>query len=771
MSAGAIDKLLLATFSALLALSGVAVKSEPSTSDRGQLLDEGLSWQRCGPEAKSFNAEVDHSSGFDATLIDADALEYHKNNEVAVFTGDVSVGKGSKQLLADWARYDKTTERTEVRGDVFYRDPKLRLLADEGEFFLKDNRGSLTNVRAFRLPSAGARGSASKAIMHDKDRNTFVGASYTTCRPGNEDWNLTADKVDIDKAEGVGVARNATVRFKGVPLLYAPYFSFPVDKRRKSGFLMPTIGGLSSTGLDVTAPYYLNLAPNYDATLNPRYMSDHGIMLGGEFRHMGEKAYTVFRGEVIDDRRPPSGEDSLRGSVSLRHTSWTSPRWYNRIQADNISDKSYITDFGSNLGVTSKVNLERTAESIYYGDFWNLTARVQNFQTVDRLMPANAQAYSRLPQLVLNASVPTPSGITYGLAGEYVAFDRQDSLTGQRLDLMPSIGYALYRPWGFARPKLSARYTGYQLENLNRTNPNSGLTNANPDRFLPTFSFDSGLYFDRDTSWFGQAATQTLEPRLFYLNTPYENQNDLPLFDTGLYGLSFDNLFRENRFVGGIGSGADRVGDANQLTTAVTSRLFAQDTGEEWLSASLGQIHYFRDRKVQLPGATITTTDTLSSSSMMGELSSQVTPDLKLRTFLQWDTEQNDSEKSVAEMRYKDENRRIVNLAYRHEDKVQKQVDAAFYLPLNTNWNLIGRWNYSIQDERTLDRFAGFEYDSCCWALRFVGRHFVNDKGKDSKVDTTTGVFVQLELKGLGSIGNKADKVIADGVLGYAVER
>lgn len=758
MSASAANKHLLALFSALLALTAVSVRSAPESEGRGRLLDEGLSWQRCGPDAGLLNASPETSSGYETTNIDADALEFHKDNEIAVFSGDVSVTRGNKTLLADWARYDKTTEMTEVRGDIFYRDPKLRLLADEGKFHLKKDSGSITNIKAYRLPSAGARGDADQAIMHDKERSTFLGASYTTCRPGNEDWKLTADKVDLDKAEGVGVARNAKVTFKGIPLLYAPYLSFPIDKRRKSGFLMPTIGSLSTTGLDVTAPYYLNLAPNYDATLSPRYMNDHGLMLGGEFRHMGPGAYSSFRGEMIDDKKPPAGEDSFRGAWSLRHTS-NYGRWYNYVQADHVSDKSYFTDFGSHLGVTSKVMLERRAETTYYGNYWSLTSRVQNFQSVD---PAMGDPYSRLPQFVLNAALPTDNGLSLGLTGELVAFDRERSLTGQRLDLKPSVGYGFYRTWGFARPTLSARYTGYQLDNLKY----SSLTDANPDRIVPSFSLDSGLYFDRKASWFGQDATQTLEPRLFYLNTPYRNQDDIPVFDTGLYGINFDNLFRDNRFVG-----ADRVGDANQLTTALTSRFLSPETGDEWLSASLGQIHYFRDRKVNLYGATAK--DRVSSSSVLGEISGQVSPNLRLRTFMEWDTETNDSKKSVAEMFYKDPERHILNLSYSYDDKenlapVQKQVDAAFYWPMGNNWSLIGRWNYSIEDKKTLDRFAGFEYDNCCWAFRFIGRHFVNDSARTAKVDATTGVFLQLELKGLGSIG-KADKVIADGVMGYAV--
>lgn len=762
MRASAANKRLFALFSALLVLSAARVQSASEsveTEGRGRLLDAGLSWQRCGPDAGLLNASADTSSRFATTNIDADALEFYKDDEFAIFSGDVNISRGNKTLLADWARYDKGSELAQVRGDIFYRDPKLRLLADEGRFHLKNDSGSISNIKSYRLPSAGARGRADQAIMHDKDRSTFMGASYTTCRPGNEDWILTADKVDLDKAEGVGVARNAKVTFKGFPLLYTPYLSFPIDKRRKSGFLMPTIGSLSTTGLDITAPYYLNLAPNYDATISPRYMNDHGLMLGGEFRYMAPGAFSSFQGEMIDDKKPPAGQNAFRGSWSLRHAS-NYGRWHNLIQADHVSDKAYLSDFGSHLGVTSKVVLERRAQTTYYGNNWNLTTMVQNLQSVDRTI--TNPYYSILPKITFNTALPSNNGLKLGLTGEFVAFDRERSLTGQRLDLLPSLGYDFYRPWGFARPKFSARYTGYQLDNLKY----SSLTDSNPDRFVPTFSLDSGLYFDRKASWLGQAATQTLEPRLFYLNTPYKNQDDIPIFDTSYYGINFDNLFRDNRFVG-----TDRVGDADQLTTALTSRLISQDTGDEWLSASLGQIHYFRDRKVNLYGPN--TKDQLSNSSMLGEISGQVTPNIRLRTFMEWDTAQHDTKKSVAEVFYKDQDRHILNLSYSYDDKEnlappQKQVDAAFYWPVGSNWSLIGRWNYSIEDKKTLDRFAGFEYDSCCWAFRFIGRNFVNDNARTNKVDTTTGVFLQLELKGLGSIG-KADRVIADGVMGYAV--
>jgi len=303
-------------------------------------------------------------------------------------------------------------------------------------------------------------------------------------------------------------------------------------------------------------------------------------------------------------------------------------------------------------------------------------------------------------------------------------------------------------------PKVSARYTAYQLEDQPVGDPGS------PDRFLPIFSLDSGLVFERPTSWFGEGATQTLEPRLFYLYTPDENQDDLPVFDTVAYGSSLDNLFRENRF-----SGADRQGDANQLTTVLTTRYLSEESGREWLKASLGQILYFDDRNVQLPGVAVERDNT---SSLVGEVSSNIAQYWYTRAYLQWDPHNNNVEKGSAEVRYNDGESRIFNLAYRYEELVQDQLDTSFSWPVDNSWNLVGRWNYSLRHDKNLDVLAGVEYDSCCWAFRFVGRHFANDVDGD---DSTTGIFLQLELKGLGSLGQKADRVIEQGVLGYKVKR
>ncbi|MEO5343899.1 MAG: LPS assembly protein LptD [Gammaproteobacteria bacterium SHHR-1] len=749
------DALLLVLFSLLLSLTALAVHSDGGLQGRALRLDEGLDWQRCGPQAgKLYAYALPPTLVAEQTLIDADAMEFHQERQLSLFAGDVSVTSGDSFLAADWASYDQRHDRLRLKGDLFYRDRDLRLSADAAEFFLNEDRGSISNIHAYRLPKAGARGAAAEAQFLDKDRRRFRQVSYTTCRPGNQDWELQAERVDLDEAEGVGVARHAKVRFKGVPIFYTPYLSFPIDDRRKSGFLLPSLSNNSDTGLDISTPYYLNLAPNYDATLTPRYMTERGLMLGGELRHINTWSRNEIRAEYLHDDKPGLGLDADRAAFSLRHWSNPAPRWAGRIHADWVSDDDYLSDFGSNLGATSLVHLERTAEAIYYGDYWNLTSRVQGFQTVDPNFTPFQEPYNRLPQFLLNAELPSNSGLNLHLKAEYVAFARSGTLDGQRLDLMPGISYPLLRPWGHFIPKLSLRHTRYELEDA----APGAITD--PGWTLPLFSLDTGLVFEREARWFGRDAVQTLEPRLFYLNVPYEDQSDQPvLFDTAEYGMSFDSLFRDNRFVG-----ADRQADANQLTAALTTRLFASDSGQEYLSASLGQTFYFEDRRVQLPGQPV---ETASQSALVGELNSQITPQLAARLYLQWDDERSKAEKGAAQLHYKDEQRRIFNLAYRYEDNPldtaydQEQVDTSFHLPMNSKWNLVGRWNYSLQDEMTLDRFAGIEYNDCCWAFRFIGRNYVNDD------ETTTGVFLQLELKGLGSIGHSADREIEEGVLGY----
>jgi LPS-assembly protein len=734
-------------------VSGVSAVIEGySHGNRIDHLDEGLDWDRCGRQAEKIYVPSSSSDRDDQNIyISSDASEFYRREKSAIFAGNVEAVQGEQYIEADWMRYYREGGRLVTKGDVYYESPSLRFVADEGDFYPDESKGVATGMKEYRIPSGPARGSADRGEILDAERSRFENVTYTTCRPGNSDWKVQADNMEIDKGAGWAVAKNATVKFKGVPVLYSPYFRYPIDKRRMSGFLMPTIGSSNRTGLDITAPYYFNIAPNSDATLYPRVMSDRGLMLGGEYRFLNEKYRGEIRGEYLpNDSGQTVGEETDRGSFSIRLKGNPAPRWSTNLDVDYVSDEDYVKDFGSNLGVTSAVHLQRLAEASYNGDIWDFTARVQNYQTVDGVIASGP--YSRLPQLLATMTMPDEStGLTYHMRGEYVYFDHEENVHGQRIDLMPGVSYPVRRPWGHFVPKLSARYTGYQLENQDVGDP------SNPDRLLPILSLDGGLVFERTTSWFGRAATQTLEPRLFYLYTPYENQDDLPVFDTSKNGIDFGTFFRENRF-----TGADRQGDANQVTTAVTSRFLSEETGHEWLNASLGQVLYFDDRNVQLPGVEI---EDKNTSSIFAEAVSQLTPDWYTRAFIQWDPHQDEMEKGAVELRYRDDDSRVFNLAYRYEQSTQEQIDTSFHWPMGSKWSTVGRWNYSVLNDKSLDILGGIEYSECCWAFRFVGRKFANDDASND--DSTLGIFLQLELKGLGALGNAADVAMEEGVLGY----
>jgi len=336
---------------------------------------------------------------------------------------------------------------------------------------------------------------------------------------------------------------------------------------------------------------------------------------------------------------------------------------------------------------------------------------------------------------------------------EVVHFDRTDpSVTGIRYDLKPAISFPMRTASTFLVPKATLQYTGYNLDGQP-----AGLDD-NPGRVLPILSADAGMFFERNLEFAGQDFVQTLEPRLYYLYVPFDNQNDIPDFDTGLRTFSFAQLFRENRF-----SGADRVGDANQLTMALSSRLLTS-SGEEWLRASAGQIIYFRDRDVQLTPTTAKQTDT--ASDFVAELSAKVWDDWRVSAGVQWDIDDSRTDKKIVRMRYQPNPQRVINLEYRFVRETVEQTDASFRWPINHNWGVVGRWNYSLPEDRTLEVFGGVEYDSCCWATRAVVRRFLSN----TDGDFDNAIFLQFELKGLAGVGESAAAFLRKSIPGYRNE-
>jgi len=725
-------------------------------------LDRGLDWSQCDiPQHRPEAISTSDSSDDGRTYINADAAEISRNDEVGIFTGNVEVTRGSRLLIADEIQYDNKSDVMDAAGNVFYQDPTLRIEGAKAKFNLAADQGHMESAE-YRLPGSMARGTASRAEQVDKNKAHFEDIEYTTCRPGDNSWVLRAKTMDTDQESGRGEATHVRVLLGGaVPIFYSPYFSFPIDDRRKTGFLAASIGKTDETGTDISIPYYLNLAPNYDATITPRSMSRRGLMLGGEFRYLTKAHSGIVTGEIIpNDYRADRGTrdgDSTRGALSIKERGRLAQNMVLDVDFNHVSDEEYLDDFGGSLAVSAARQLERRADVTYHGEDWTALARMQHFQSTDDTLAPTSEAYRRLPQIGFSFERPDQFfGLTYHLNAEYVRFDHNAKVDGDRFDLHGGLSLPMDRPWGFLTPKVTARYTDYSLDGQVTGDPDD------PDRFIPTLSVDSGLFFDRETNWFGHAILQTLEPRAFYLAIPHKDQDDQPNFDTSRNGVSFPSLFRENRF-----NGPDRVGDANQLTLALTSRIIQDATGKELFNASVGSILYFKDRKVQLSRNAAYEDD--STSAIVAEAAARLADAWSARATGEWDPHRDDrrTSKATFQLHYLDDDRRIFNIAHRYNRNVSEQTEISTRWPITRHLSLVGRWHYSLLHNRTMEGFGGFEYDGCCYVVRVVGRRYVNEIDDEEPNDA---IFVQLELKGLSSFGSDIVSLLDEGIFGYSYD-
>jgi len=735
---------------ALAALS--ALPKAPAAETTTARIDRDLDWGQCGP-LRDPPIAMPPGIATGVTHLEADGAELFPDRREVRLYGNAVVLEEGHRLEADEIRYQEASGRAEAHGHLLLQQPGLLASADSGVLARETEQGRFEGVE-FRLPALRARGHAEVAELLGRDLSRYQGIRYSSCPPGQDDWLLEAGRLEIDHAEGSGTAHDAKLSFMGVPLLYTPWITFPVGDQRKSGLLPPILGHSSEAGFDLRLPYYFNLAPNYDATLTPRLTSERGLLLGGEFRYLTPSQQGESHAELLPHDLAATGDTpELRGAFAHRGNGQLAPGWRFDLDYNWISDDRYLEELGGGGVEGRQRHLERRGDLVYAGAGWGLLGRVQGFQTIDPALAPGARPYARLPQLLAELNRPNQAfGLTYHLRGEYVHFERASGVTGERLDLQPAISLPLRRSWGFLTPKLSARYTGYQLEGQP-----AGWAD-DPSRRLPSFSLDGGLFFDRDAEWFGGPVRQTLEPRLFYLYTPYERQDRLPLFDSAAFDFSFANLFRDNRF-----AGSDRVGDANQLTTALTSRTLAPDTGEELFRASLGQILYFRDRAVQLGDQPLADSQ---SSALVGELAARLGQHWNARAGLQWDphAEGQATESSSLLLQYHDDRERLLNLGYRYQQGLLEQTDLSGRLPLGKRIYAVGRWSYSLADTQTLDLFGGLEFGACCWTARALARRYVNDVADEP----SNAFYLQLELTGLTRLGDRLDSFLEKGILGYA---
>ena len=664
----------------------------------------------------------------------------------AAVEGAVTVNQGDRQLSADRVRVDKASNSVSLQGNVRYSDPQLQVQGSAGRY--DSGAAQITEAR-FALVQLAGHGSAAALQMDPGGVLRLDGVRYTTCPDEQHpDWRIDAARVSIDSNNQNGVARDASIRFKGVPILYLPWLSFPVGNQRKSGFLFPSMGNSQRGGLQVSAPYYLNLAPNYDLTLEPTLYARRGADLFGTLRFLSDSARGSLDGNFLPDDRLIGRN---RSRVQLLSQVELPNDWQLHLNAQNVSDANYFEDFAQGADGTSVAFLPRQVALTYRDATWRSGVVLRNFQTIDSDLLASDRPYTERPRLYAQGqwSSSLLQGLHYGFDSEAVDFQRNTGVRGWRTDLRPHLDLQAEGAGWFVRPGVAWQDTRYQLTD---TPPGSATRLG---RSLPSASLDTGLVFERFAGSGGRRRV-TLEPRLLYLYTPYRNQDALPVFDTGLPDFTTVALFRSNRYVG-----ADRVGDANQLSAGLTARLFSSSSGTRFLSATLGQIVYFTPPKVRLPNEP---PQSNAASNLVAQVELKALDNWSVDLGTQWDHTTGKAQKSDLRVQYRPDGGSVVNLGYRFQRERLEQADVSAAWPVSPQWSLYGRMLYSLRDKGTIEQFAGLQYSGCCWGVRAVARNYVSTRTGERD----TGVFLQLELKGLASVGTRADAFLERAIRGYS---
>ncbi len=717
--------------------------------------DMPLNWGLCPvqdivkpfAEAQAAPEGLNIDNANEATDIEGDALSGTEENPV--FNGNVTLRRGNQFMGADQLTYDKNQEHYTAEGSIRYQGAGLRMTAASAE---GDQAKDIHTIHDLDYQLLARRGNGgAESVVLNGDIGSLHGATYSTCPPDDRHWELRARRIDINTEEGMAVARGATLRVGKVPVLYLPWFMFPTDERRRTGLLFPSISNSSRNGFDWRQPIYLNLAPNYDVTLSPRLMTKRGAQLGAQFRYLVEGGAGTVEGAYMpnDDLR-----DRDRGQFRYGAFQNLSPNWQARANLNWISDTRYFEDFNNSIDGLSQYTAFSEIGVYGRGRGWDAGFSADHWQLADFTLTESVLPYNRMPRGYVHWERALGLRFVGGIDAEAVRFQHSDPNidAGSRLDVKPWISLPLEGDSWFLRPTAAFRYTSYSLDN----NLAATLGGANsPSRATPIFSLDTGVYFDRDTQVKGKDYLQTIEPRLYYLRVPYADQDDMPLFDTQPLTFSWGQLFRDNRY-----SGADRQADANQLTLAVSTRMIRQSDGRERFSASLGQIRYFDESRVRVPGEPITEK---GRSAWVADANYAPTDRWTFGASYQWDPKVNRTDLASVRARYLLPDDGVFNLGYRYRRSLLEQADISFLYPINPSWSVVGRYYYSMFDNKALETLAGVQWDSCCVAVRLVGRRYVHNRAGD----LSNAIMFEIELKGLGSAGQDTRRALRRAVLGY----
>lgn len=786
-------------------------------------------------------------------VLDADRSTI-KDNGLVVLGGDVRVTRGRQTMHSDMAAIHRVSGDGIYEGNVRLSDKGAMLVGDKGRMSASSGKASLDNS-AYVLYDQGARGTASKVIRESSEHYLLKNGTYTTCPPDDKGWEITASTVDLNLEAGDAVARHAVLRIQDVPVLYSPYLSFAVDDQRKTGFLYPSVGFGSDNGLELGVPFYWNIAPNMDATFTPKLYSARGVIMENEFRFLtgstyGEIGLAAMLGRDQQAKENPYYREE-RWLVNYKQRSQLTDRWTFHVDYARASDKNYLEDFGTDLSLNSEGLLTQSAGTQYLGGSanhsWQFSVDATRFQNMSQ---TTDDPYNKLPQIIFSGTHLFTDNLAFNYMADYTRFYRGDdweflyekpvnierdafegvygpgwgiaAANGERYYLEAGVEMPVERTYGFLKPAVKVQYVDYRLSNMARSEVvadlqahyNTGFTDADfttsPSVAVPTASLDGALYFDRRASLFGAQFTQTLEPRLRYVYSPYvSGQESQPIFDTSLVSFGYHSLWRDSRF-----TGYDRLGDMNQLSVGINSS-WIEDNGFERLRFGFGQTIYFDDRKlwinplagqensapslednwgVDLNDESRRLEEDMKTrvSPLVSDLVVNLSHDTSLTQDIAFDVQNGKLDTYGINFQYQPMERAVINLGYRYLSQADRYVqnslnevvpapgggylttsnnlsrtDMSLAWPVVDNWSVLGRWQYDLTNHRNMDLMGGVEYGSCCYQMRLVVRHWIDDDGNMDFPDYKTGVLFQFVLRGLGGFATSGREEFLGGIKGY----
>ncbi len=732
-----------------------------------------------------FNTDQKAASPEETTsIITADHGYYNPNGD-STLTGDVVIDQNGRMVRADEVVIDKTQTFAKAKGNVQMAQGGLIAQSDQIDYNLKEQTGELNN--SFYIAEAThAHGHAKKIEKTSPSTVVLEDASYSTCPPEQSPtWQIKAKQIELNQDTGRGVTRGTKLYIKDTPVLAVPYFNFPIDDRRTTGILNPTFGFTNDGGVEVSVPVYLNLAPNYDATITPRVISDRGVHASAAFRYLTED---FGAGRIWGSYLPSDKEydDQDRKDLHLLHAWQINDQWSTNLEYNYVSDKDFFSDLDSDPNSRTELNQRRAWELNYGHGIPGLNAklRVEDFQTLDKSIPDVDKPYARLPQLLVNYVKGNPQGLQFEFNNDTAYFQKDindfNQINSTNSSVYQPSGTRLYNeftarynfrnPWGFAIPQASVRtlntfYDQKTIDRIDAANSNLSNDNKNKSVIVPEFTFDTGLTFEREGKYL-----QTISPRAFYAYAPYENQNGYPNFDSTTASISYDQLFNPRRFYG-----HDRLEDNNFLSLGVSYSLF-DTVGLERLRAGIGQSFYFSDRRVTLNDYENQKDefDTDRQSGPVLSLSSQLTENFTVSANSAWMSNGDNAQRDF-QLYYTGDKGNLYNIGYFYRDYLPDrqdkydQVVASFIQPVKDNWRIMGHVQYDMDNNVAREYLAGVNYESCCWGVSLYGREYFNDLDNvnDPDVKPKRAVMVEFTLKGLGGLNNKLSSLLENRILGF----